>query len=728
MPRALSGISEYIWNEKYRLKDNHGEPIDETVEDTFTRVAQALSDPEQGPHRDKWTREFYDAMVDFEVIPAGRILAGAGSPRSVTLMNCYVMGTVPDSLRGIQDMLTESALTMQQGGGIGTDFSTIRPSGALISKLGSTASGPLSFMDQWDAMCRSIMSAGHRRGAMMGTLRCDHPDIEAFIEAKRDGKRFRMFNLSILITDRFMEAVERDLMWSLTFNGVVFKEVRAVELWDKVMRSTYEYADPGVIFIDRVNAANPLRDVETISCSNPCGEQLLPPYGACNLGSINLAELVSKPFTAQSSFKWGRLEALTRTLTRMLDNVLDVTNYPLEKQRQEALSKRRIGIGITGLADCLVMLGQKYSSPFAAEFTELVCRNIRAAAEDETYVLGEEKGSFPLFNPDHYEGKHFRRNSHLMSIAPTGTISLFAGNISSGIEPIFDLSLKRRILQKNDMWKEVEISDYAWGLWQKLAEGEAIHPSFVGRKDEVWETAAKLEPEAHIDILVAAQKHIDSSVSKTINCPESITFEAFKDIYQQAYSLGAKSCTTYRPNKITGSILSSESMTTEKGGGEMGNIVELSKPLVRPTQLVGSTYRLKPTNTEYALFITINDVEINGVRRPYEIFINTKNLEFVAWTTALTVMISAIFRKGGDIAFVGEELKAVFDPRGGYWEGKAYVPSIIAGIGGVIGAHIRNITGQENKPGQRNCPSCGEIMVQKEGCWSCTGCTYSMCG
>lgn len=725
---ALSGIAEYIWNEKYRLKDNHGRPIDDTVEDTFARVAQALSDPEQGPHRDKWTREFYDAMVDFSVIPAGRILAGAGSPRSVTLMNCYVMGIVPDSLHGIQDMLTESALTMQQGGGIGTDFSTIRPKGAPVTRLGTTASGPLSFMDEWDAMCRTIMAAGHRRGAMMGTLRCDHPDIEDFIEAKRDGKRFRMFNLSVLITDRFMEAVENGEIWELVFNGKVYHRLQARDLWDKIMRSTYEYADPGVIFIDRVNAANPLSAVEEISCSNPCGEQLLPPYGACDLGSINLAKLVSRPFTTGPSFNWDRLEKLTRTLTRMLDNVLDVTNYPLEKQRQEALRKRRIGIGITGLADCLAMLGQKYSSSFAVEFTELVCRNIRAAAEDATLELGAEKGSFPLFNPDFYpSGPSHRRNSHLMSIAPTGTISLFAGNVSSGIEPIFDLSLKRRILQKDDTWKEVEISDYAWGMWTEL-NGDPLSNTLFG-SESFWETAAKLEPDAHLNILAAAQKHIDSSVSKTINCPEDIPFEAFKNIYTQAYGLGAKSCTTYRPNKITGSILSSESMTTEKGGGEMGNVVELSKPLVRPTQLIGSTYRLKPTNVDHALFITINDiVEDNGRRRPYEIFINTKSLEFVAWTTALTVMISAIFRKGGDVSFVGDELKAIFDPRGGYWEGKAYVPSIIAGIGGVIEAHLTGL-GEERKPAHgKSCPHCRASMIQKEGCWSCTDCTYSMCG
>jgi ribonucleoside-diphosphate reductase alpha chain len=724
MVAKLTEIGEYIWNEKYRYKDHHGDPIDLSLESTFARVARAVASVEEEDVREEWEARFFNMMEDLEVLPGGRIYAGAGTNRAVTLMNCYVMGTISDSLRGIHEALTESALTMQTGAGIGMDFSTLRPRGALVSKLGTGASGPLPFMDEWNSMCETIMSAGTRRGAMMGTLRCDHPDIEAFIEAKRQGKgRLKNFNLSVLITDEFMGAVEKDLWWDLKFNGNVHKTLQARDLWNKIMRSTYEFADPGVIFIDRVNAANPLRSIELISCTNPCGEQLLPPYGVCCLGSINLARLVLHPFEPERQrFNWNRLEVLVSTLVRFLDNVLDVTHYPLPQQRLESQSKRRIGIGITGLADCLVMLGVKYSEAAAVEFTTRVTGDIRYIAELASEELGRQKGSFPLFDPSFYPSiAPARRNSHLMSIQPTGTISLFAGNVSSGIEPIFDLSLKRRILQKDDTWKEVEVTDYAWNLYEQYA-----HLRGIG--SEVWETAANLTPNNHIDILTAAQANIDSSVSKTINCPESITFEEFVDIYSNAYGQGAKSCTTYRPNKITGSILSSDSMTTKEG--DMSNVVELSKPLVRPAQLVGSTYRLKPPGHEHALFITINDAEINGMRRPYEVFINTKNLEFISWTTALTVMISAIFRKGGDVSFVGAELKAVFDPRGGYWEGKSYVPSIIAGIGQVIDTHLSSlgVVVPVAKSEGKECPACRANLIQREGCWSCENCTYSRCG
>lgn len=723
---ALSGIAEHIWDEKYRLKNNDGEPIDLTVADTFTRVAKALAAPEKESVRSRWETEFYDILSDFSALPGGRILAGAGTGRDVTLMNCYVMGTVPDSLRGIMEANKESALTMQQGGGIGTDFSTLRPNGALIKKLGSLASGPLYFMDLWDAMCRSIMSAGTRRGAMMGTLRCDHPDIEAFIEAKKDGKRFRNFNLSVLVTAEFMEAVKLGHAWQLVFDGKVYKTVDARYLWDKIMRATYEYADPGVIFIDRINETNPLRSIERIACTNPCGEQPLPPYGACLLGSVNLSRMVVNPFSRlYTDVDWDRLVRTTGVFVRMLDNVLDVTNYPLEAQRKEGLGKRRIGVGITGLADLFVMLGMKYSSNEAAKLAGKIMATIRATAEEASSKLAEEKGVFPLYQSSFYGDATLfpkRRNSHLISIAPTGTISLLAGNVSSGIEPIFDLSLKRKVLQRDNTWQEFTVNDYAWDMWGTIEDGNP-------EKTDVWETAADLKPEHHLAMLAAVTPHVDSSVSKTINCPESIDFESFKGIYQDAYTRGIKSCTTYRPNKVTGSILSSESMAVKDE--TVGNVVELTKPLVRPEQLTGTTYRIKPSGIEHALFITINDVEtLPGVRRPYEVFINTKNLEFVAWTTALTRMVSAVFRKGGDVTFVTEELRAVFDPRGGYFDGKEYVPSLIAGIGIVIEKHLTHLGlgNQDKVVRKRHCPKCQGVLYSKDGCWSCEQCTYASCG
>ena len=360
MTRFAAPIAEQIWDMKYRLKDGDGKVIDTTVEDTWRRIARSLASVEKDPKH--WEGKFFNALEDFKYLPAGRITAGAGTDRTVTLFNCFVMGTVPDSMGGIFDMLKEAALTMQQGGGIGYDFSTIRPKGAPVAGVAADASGPLSFMDVWDAMCRTIMSAGSRRGAMMATMRCDHPDIENFITAKSDSARLRMFNLSVLVTDAFMEAVKADKSWDLQFDGVVYKTVQAVDLWNQIMQSTYDFAEPGVIFIDRINNANNLSYCETIAATNPCGEQPLPPYGACLLGSINLARLVSNPFEDGAQMDEEALNELVATAVRMMDNVVDASRFPLEAQAEEARNKRRIGLGGTGLADALLMLGLRYGS------------------------------------------------------------------------------------------------------------------------------------------------------------------------------------------------------------------------------------------------------------------------------------------------------------------------------------------------------------------------------
>ncbi len=362
---VVGAISQRIWDMKYRLRapangEVPGEPLDRTIEDTWRRVANALAAPERDGAL--WAERFYRAMEDFQFLPAGRVVAGAGSSRSVTLFNCFVMGTIPDDMGGIFAHLREAALTMQQGGGIGYDFSTLRPRGAPVKGVGADASGPLSFMDVWDAMCRTIMSAGYRRGAMMATLRCDHPDIEAFIEAKREPGRLRMFNLSVLVTDAFMTAVEENAPWELAFGGpgeqkAVARVLPARELWDKIMRATWAFAEPGVIFIDRINRRNNLYYCEEIHATNPCGEQPLPPYGACLLGSINLARLVENPFTGGARLDLDRLRRLVPDCVRMMDNVVDISQFPLPQQREEALQKRRIGLGVTGLADALILCG-----------------------------------------------------------------------------------------------------------------------------------------------------------------------------------------------------------------------------------------------------------------------------------------------------------------------------------------------------------------------------------
>jgi ribonucleoside-diphosphate reductase alpha chain len=1178
---ALVGsISQRIWDMKYRLKGPSGEPLDRTIEDTWRRVAEALAAPEREPA--KWAERFCAAMADFKFLPAGRILAGAGSGRQVTLFNCFVMGTIPDDMGGIFAHLREAALTMQQGGGIGYDFSTLRPRGAPVKGVGADASGPLSFMDVWDAMCRTIMSAGYRRGAMMATLSCDHPDIEAFIEVKREPGRLRMFNLSVLVTDAFIRAVEEDAPWELTFAGTVWKVLPARELWDKIMRATYAYAEPGVIFIDRINRCNNLWYCETINATNPCltadswiftaegprqigdlvgrpfaaiadgscwssdrhgffatgvkpvvtvetregyrlrltrdhrlrrvvrrtrwscawewceagalspadeillhdhrsapgwgdptradreaaegyllglligdgtlkadkavlsvwsgrqvanggegrpgvagimaaalaaarqlphradflgwievagrgewrlalgalkrlaeehglrpraktitpaierrssafhaaflrglfdsdgsvqggqekgvsirlaqsdrdvlasvqrmllrlgiasmvyaerhlsgqswlpddrggrrlyatrpqhelviagdnlavfaerigfadgdkaarlkaalgsyrrrlnrepfvatvravspagmaevfdasipglnafdangfwahncGEQPLPPYGACLLGSINLASLVVDPFTPEARLDRDRLRALVPLCVRMLDNAIDISRFPLPQQQHEAQAKRRIGLGVTGLADALILCGLRYGSQAAVATAESWIGEIARAAYFASAALAAEKGAFPLFDRDRYlagetiagldqevreaVAKHGIRNALLTSIAPTGTISLFADNVSSGLEPVFSFRYTRNVLMPDGSHREEEVSDYAYRLFHRC-KGELVP------LPDYFVDAQTLSPADHIAMQAAVQKHIDSSISKTINIPADFPFERFKDVYLECYRLGCKGCTTYRPNEVTGAVLTVRSETADAAEDaaplsrqpelplppppartrpadvfEAGGVVYMTQPLSRPAVLPGQTYKIRWPESEHALYITINDIVQDGRRRPFEVFINSKNMEHYAWTVGLTRMISAVFRRGGDVSFVVEELKAVFDPRGGAWMGGRYVPSLLAAIGEVIEQHMTGIgflpphTQQGTDPAlaarivdgsggsaargwlpeptgpsisdargiggrMAQCPKCGAAaLIRLEGCEQCTSCDYSKC-
>ena len=1172
---------------KYRLKGADGSPVDGTIADTWARVARAAAGVEPKRARERWAARFADAMADFAFLPAGRILAGAGTGRAVTLFNCFVMGRIEDDLGSIFDNVKEAARTMQQGGGIGHDFSTLRPKGALVKSIGADASGPVSFMDVWDAMCRTIMSAGARRGAMMGTLRCDHPDIEAFIDAKSDPARLRNFNLSVLVTDAFIRAVRNDEAWNLAFDGKVYRTVPARALWERMMRATYDYAEPGVVFIDRINAANNLAYCEEISCTNPCvpgdtwvqtsdgprqvhelvgrpfvarvegkdhasgvggffrtgskqllrlrtveghtlrltadhrikrvvrltrertdtewraageliagdlvllndhraqpawpgdftfeqgyllgllvgdgtlksdkavlsvwrpaaavngvectgvdgvmaaalraamtlphrsdfkgwsgvtgrnefrlgssalkelalrvgmkpgskpimptmerassefyrgllrgffdadgsvqgdqrkgvsvrlsqsdlprlevvqrmllrlgiasvlyderrtagfsrlpdgrgghadyptkanhelivsgenlrqfrdlvgfadrekasrldfaianyrrainrerfvarvasvttdaaedvydvsipganafdanglvahncGEQPLPPHGACLLGSINLARLVDKQFAPDAGLDLARMEALTATAVRFLDDVIDVSGYPLPAQRKEAKGKRRIGLGVTGLADALILCGVRYGTPKAVALAEGWMAAIKKAAYLASAELAREKGAFPLYDaerflaapnpqrlPEEVRGaiaRHGMRNGLVTSIAPTGTISLLAGNVSSGIEPVFDFQYERRVLERDGRARTETVEDYAHALYrQRFGATAPLTPAFV--------TAEELEPRAHLEMQAALQRHVDSSISKTVNCPADIGFEAFKDIYLEAYALGLKGCTTYRPNAVTGAVLSRSAETKPVEAAKapavltqapvsadappdapllpglvlpdrLGEVVYMAKPLEREAVLAGYTYKLRWPGSDHAMYITINDIERDGSagggpskhaggasstrQRPFEIFINSKNLEHYAWTVALTRMISAIFRRGGDVSFVVEELKAVFDPQGGQWMSGRYVPSLLAAIGGVIETHMirtgflasprqpvpedgsqaKSLAAGERsaEPGsaaamdgirRRSCPRCSaQSLRQQEGCLVCDNCGYSKC-
>ena len=787
----LSPVSQQIWDMKYRLKTADDRPVDKTIDETWRRVAATLAASENDPSH--WEQRFFTAMQDFRFLPAGRILSGAGSGREVTLFNCFVMGDVPDDMSGIFEGLREAALTMQQGGGIGYDFSTLRPKGAPVKGVGADASGPLSFMDVWDSMCKTIMSAGSRRGAMMAVMRCDHPDIEAFIDAKRDPGRLRMFNLSVLVTDAFMAAVKADRSWELSFGGTTFKSLPARELWDKIMRATYAYAEPGVVFIDRINARNNLNYCETIHGTNPCGEQPLPPYGACLLGSVNLARLVNDPFEDAAVLDMDGLDELVRTAVRMMDNVIDVSGFPLDEQQHEARAKRRIGLGITGLADALIMCGARYGGARAVELTELWMKRVQRAAYLASVDLAREKGAFPLYDKDKYlagetiQGldldvknaiaQHGIRNALLTSVAPTGTISLFADNVSSGLEPVFSFAYTRHVLMPEGERREEQVSDYAYRLYKRLkGENTALGDAFVSAQD--------LSPHDHLVMQAAVQKYIDSSISKTINVPESISFEDFKDVYVQAFELGCKGCTTYRPNEVTGAVLevkgkavaandeepelpleSPVKTVLPKDSGDSGAVVQMYRPLGRPGELDGKTYKLQWPESDHAIYITLNDIiDDSGRIRPFEIFINSKNMEHYAWTVALTRMISAVFRRGGDISFVVEELKAVFDPRGGQWMDGKYVPSLLAALGGVIEKHLVDIgflaaPGELADPGAaeaqmvaigggggeaeagapdgggiaaapfRQCPKCGQpSLIRQEGCDTCTSCAYSKCG
>lgn len=764
-------ISEQIWDMKYRFKANDGTPIDETVEGTWTRIAEALAIGENESVRDLWAGRFYDALSDWKYLPAGRIIAGAGTGRAVTLFNCYVMGTIPDSMDGIFSMLREAALTMQQGGGIGYDFSTLRPKGALVEKLGADASGPLTFMDCWDAMCRTVMSAGSRRGAMMGTMRCDHPDIEQFIEAKKDASRFRMFNLSVLVTDAFMEAVAEDADWRLHFENrrgetTVERTVKARYLWDKIMRSTYDSAEPGVIFIDRINQTNNLNYIEKIAATNPCGEQPLPPYGACLLGSINLARLIHNAYEKNAGLDHLKLEELVATAVRMMDNVIDVSNFPLPQQQEEARNKRRIGLGVTGLADALIMCGLRYGSPEAVSRTEKWLHIIAIAAYKASVELAKEKGAFPVFDADGYlaEGtfastlppelkddirKYGIRNSHLTSIAPTGTISLYAGNVSSGIEPIFAASYTRKVLQPDGSKTEERVTDYALTVWERKARDEGYVLNAENPFPPNFVTAQDLSPQDHLVMQAAAQTYIDSSISKTINLPEDIGFEDFEAVYTYAYYHGCKGCTTYRPNEITGSVLSVDEKpkeATEDVYKTVADTIAEAALSERPETLPACVYKVK-MGGDPAFYVTVSDITENGQRRPFEVFINTKNPEHIAWTTALTRTISAIFRRPHDSSFIVEELKNVFDPKGGgFWKNQ-YRPSVVAAIGQVIEDHMREI-GYGNF-GERKvsmpaamtapygdtevlkatCPQCFSTNMKHEaGCTQCLDCGHSKCG
>lgn len=562
MSHFIQPISKTIWEMKYRYMEGEV-PKELSIAETWRRVAHAMASAEKADERIHWESEFLALLEDFRFLPGGRILAGAGTQHAVTLFNCFVMNIAEDSMTGIFDALREGALTLQQGGGIGYDFSVLRPAGDLAKNTGLHASGPVSFMQIWDAMCGVLLSTGARRGAMMGVLACDHPDIEAFIEAKSDPRLLRHFNVSVFVSDAFLQAVRHDSDWSLQFHGKVYRKIKAKELWNKILRAAYDYGEPGVLFADTINRLNNLWYCESIHATNPCGEIPLPAYGACDLGAINLTQFVVSPFTKAAHLNWALLEESVCAATRFLDNVIDVSRYPLPVQQAMAEQTRRIGLGVTGLADTFVMLGLHYDSKSASKLAGEMMQRIAYVTWQTSIDLARMKGAFPLFEKRYLQGefvqqlppdirheieKHGIRNSHHNTIAPAGTISLLANNISNGIEPIYAANYIRKVRMLNGDVQTFSVQDYAYALYQQNKEGSP----------EFWQDTTSLTPASHLAIQAAMQPFIDNAISKTINLPESFPFDRLGDVYMSAYQLGLKGCTIFRPNPITGSILESD--------------------------------------------------------------------------------------------------------------------------------------------------------------------------
>ena len=665
---APQQISEEVLLEKY------GKGNEKTILDVNQRVARALAASEAPDQQKQWEAKFLQALQN-GFLPAGRIQSAAGTTLSATLINCFVqpvgdsIAHIEDGHPGIYTALTEAAETMRRGGGVGYDFSRIRPHGAWVGSTQSSASGPVSYMRVFDRSCETVESAGARRGAQMGVLRCDHPDIEAFIHAKDTGD-LKNFNISVGVTDAFMEAVQKNKEFALVHRaepGVgqkaagayqdkdsgmwVYRKLAARELWDQIMRSTYDHAEPGVLFLDQINRDNNLSYCETIASTNPCAEQPLPPYGCCCLGSIDLTRFIENPFEDNARFDQAGFADVARIATRMLDNVLDVTVWPLPQQQEEARSKRRVGLGFTGLGDALVMLNLRYDTQEARDMARQISEWMRDTAYDASVELARERGAFPLFNADLYlSGQTFAsrlpaglkervrthglRNSHLLSIAPTGTISLaFADNASNGIEPAFSWTYTRKKRMTDGSFKEYAVEDHAWRLYRHLfGEDEPLTTAFV--------TALEMSAQAHETMVAAVAPFIDTAISKTVNVPADYPYADFQNLYMEAWQSGLKGLATYRPNSILGSVLSvtpsiapaAATPLQIDGANHRLSLERLPVPVLsslrwpsRP-QLPGGnsawTFMMHHPFGDFALFVGEISPEEGGAPKPFEVWVN----------------------------------------------------------------------------------------------------------
>lgn len=720
-----------LWERKYK----NGE--ESSPEDTFRRVANAVATSSEE------REDFFKLMAEGRFLPGGRILAYAGTGLPCgTWMNCYTMGDPEDSMESIMQALSESAMTMRAGGGIGVNFSKLRPKGSPVKRTNSKSSGPVSFMEMWNSMSRTISGVNDRKGAMIAVLNVDHPDIIDFIKAKENNSSnnpvFEKFNLSVGITDKFMNAVIEDKDWVCQFplqdGQIIEKQYKAKEIMDEIVSFAWAKAEPGVVFLDTVNRFYNLSYTgEKITATNPCGEIPMPPYGACNLGSINLVAHVKNPFKEDADFDYDLLLSTIKSAVKFLDNVIDLTPYPTEEHKRNAISSRRIGLGFFGLGSALAMLGIKYGSKEAIQKLDELMKFFRDNAYKTSVDIAKEKGAFPLFSDKFLESRFIKnlpediqesiaqygiRNSQLLAIAPTGSISQFAGNVSSGIEPIFSLEYKRL-----NYGQEILVEDYAWSIYKKM------YPEATLKEiPEFFVTAHELSWKEHIDTQAICQSYIDGAISKTINLPKDITKEELKDVFLYAWRKGLKGCTIYREGSIDGEVLKKDKDSKKATPGLRQ----------RPYKLESLTYKVKVPDQKHAFYLTFSHSKDTNKNKPIELFINTNDPTVQEWVRALGRLVSAVFRNVEDPTFLIDEFRQIYAPTG-FWSGmrRKYIPSLVAEFGEIMEDYFTDIgildpkvpveAYEEHTYGY--CKICGQYgLVYEEGCVKCLNCGYNKCG